>query len=358
MIFMVLILAPVSTAAASDTTPAAAPPDSLPSTVVAIVPFANHAGPQAATDSLVSLIQQRLVRAAVRVIDPAALRETLRRHRIRTAGAISREDAARIGQERQIDYLLLGSIDIYIEGSVPEAGFSVRLVRVDDMQVVWARSDAASGEDFAGLLGIGRITVMRVLLSKLVEQTFAGIDAVLQPAGSASALPAGLIYAIVPFDDSSPQAKAGDIVSGLVLSELVREGRRVVEPGMVRELFRRNNLITHGEIDLSLLTQLRDSLGVDRVITGCVDRFQPATTGAEWSRPEVALGGRCLDAGTGRILSAFEDARNGGDSESILRLGGYHSLGRLAWTAVQVMMKNLNDEKSWSDAPSRDKRPR
>ncbi len=358
MIFVVLVLTPTLTAAVSDTTPAAASQDSLSANVIAIVPFANHAGPQAAADGLVSLIQRRLALVPVRVIDPAELRETLRRHRIRTAGAISREDAARIGQERRIDYLLLGAIDIYVEGSVPEAGFSVRLVRVADMQVVWACSDAASGEDFAGLLGIGRITAMRTLLSKLVDQTFTGIDTVFQPTGSGPAPPAGLLYAIVPFDDSSPQTKAGDIVSGLVLSELVREGHRVVEPGMVRELFRRNNLISHGEIDLSLLTQLRDSLGVDRVITGCVDQFQAATPGAEWSRPEVALGGRCLDAETGRILSAFEDARNGGASESILRLGGYHSLGRLAWTAVQVMMKNLNDEKSWSDAPSRGKKPR
>ncbi|MDD4051545.1 MAG: hypothetical protein PHR28_06570, partial [candidate division Zixibacteria bacterium] len=206
--------------------------------IIAVVPFADYTD-QSAVDSILPLIEARLAREQVRLIPVAELREVLRSFRIRSAGMISREDAADILSVRPIDFFLLGSIDLYIEGAVPEAGFSLRLVRASDMRIIWARSTAGNGEDFAGMFGLGRITSMQAMIPKLIETVLPDIAAAvkLTPASLNQNKPT---VALVPFDNLTVNRFAGDVFASVVLSELVAWGATVIEPGEVNDLFLRN----------------------------------------------------------------------------------------------------------------------
>jgi hypothetical protein len=334
---LLLALAPsagTSLAATADSGAVAGP-------VVAVVPFADYTG-QSVVDSILPLLQSRLEQKNIRLIPVAGLRDVLRSFRIRSAGMIAKEEVAHILSVRPVDFFLLGSIDVYIEGAAPEAAFSLRLVRASDMRIVWAISAAGNGEDFAGIFGLGRINSMPVMLSKLMDSALEDFDDAVSSTASAD----GPTAALAPFDNLTANRFAGDIFASVVLSELVARGVTVVEPGQVYDLFRRNNRQPAGGIDDDLMHRLHDSLGVELVITGTIDRFQPGTAGGEIVDPEIALGARCLEAATGKITATFETARRGSDSERFFKSGAYRSLGRMAQEAARTMLDELLRKKT------------
>lgn len=333
-----LTLAPgASSAAIADSGAAAGP-------IVAVVPFADFTG-QSAVDSILPLIETSLAAEKIRLIPVAELRTTLRTFRIRSAGMITGEDAARILSVRPVDFFLLGSIDAYIGGAVPEAGLSLRLVRASDLHIVWAQSAAGNGEDFAGAFGLGRIDSVSIMIPKLVESALKDFGAAVSQTASPTETKETTV-ALVPFDNLTINRFAGEVFASVALSRLVAGGATVIEPGQVNDLFRRNNRLPAGGIDNDLLRQLHDSLGADIVITGTIDRFQPGTAGGEMVEPEIALGARCLDASTGKIIGAFETSRRGGDSEKLFKSGAYHCLGRMAQDAARAMLEKLMKKKT------------
>ena len=313
--------------------------------IVALVPFVDHTE-QAVADSIVPLLQRRLETENVRLVPAADLRETLRSFRIRTAGMITGREAVQIRSVRPVDFFLLGSIDLYIEGTTPEAAFSLRLVRAADMRIIWAKAVAGNGEEYAGALGLGRIERMPELIAKLTETAFRDFGQAVAAGWSDSGTADGPTTALVPFDNLSSLRAAGDLFLGAVLADLVDRGIAVIEPGEVRELFRRNNRLPAGGIDEELMRQMHDSLGAEIIITGTIDRCQPGSAGGEMIDPEIALGARCLDATDGKIAATFETARRGSDSERLFKSGAGHGLGTMAADAAHEMLNHLLKKKT------------
>lgn len=330
-----------SSAASSESTEAGAA--SAP--IVALVPFVDHTE-QAVGDSIVSLLRNRLENENVRLVPAADLRETLRSFRIRTAGMITSREVVQIQSVRPVDFFLLGSIDLYIEGTTPEAAFSLRLVRAADMRIIWAKAVAGNGEEYAGALGIGRIGRMSELIAKLTETAFRDFGQAIAGGVSEEETAAGQRTALVPFDNLSLLRAAGDLFLGAVLADLVDRGVSVIEPGEVRELFRRNNRLPAGEIDEELVRQMRDSLGAEIIITGTIDSCRPGTAGGEIIDPEIALGARCLDATNGKITATYETARRGSDSERLFKSGAGHCLGTMATDVAHEMLNHLLKKKT------------
>ncbi|NMC43168.1 MAG: hypothetical protein GYA46_04545 [candidate division Zixibacteria bacterium] len=322
-----------------------AEPGSASAPIVALVPFVDHTE-QAVADSIVPLLQSRLKNENVRLVPAADLRETLRSFRIRTAGMITGREAVQIRSVRPVDFFLLGSIDLYIEGTTPEAAFSLRLVRAADMRIIWAKAVAGNGEEYAGALGIGRISRMPDLIAKLTETAFRDFGRDLAAGMTDAESAEGPTTALVPFDNLSSLRAAGDLFLGVVLADLVDRGVTVIEPGEVRELFRRNNRLPAGGIDEELIRQMHDSLGAEIIITGTIDRCQPGSAGGEMIDPEIALGARCLDAAEGKIIATYETARRGSDSERLFKSGAGHGLGTMVADAAHEMLNHLLKKKT------------
>ncbi len=323
---------------------AAVTTDTMSLPVVAVMPPAAYAG-QPAVERLLPLLEAQLAQERITLVTAAQLRETLRLFRIRSAGMVTKEEAAQITSARKVDFLVLGSVDLYSEEPFPEAAFTLRLLRTSDMRIIWAVTVAGNGEDYSGILGLGRITSMEVLAPKLVEEALKGFAGAL--AGNRIAaddsLPEATV-ALVTFDNLTAAHYAGEIFTAVLLSELTARGVHVVEPGMVTEVFMRNNRLASGQIDDSLLRQLHDSLGVDLVITGTVDRFQ-ASSGGEGSGADIAVGARCLDAAAGKIVTTYEGSREGAGSQLLFNSGGLHSLGKLAQQMARDMIPKLISKK-------------
>jgi len=294
-----------------------------------------------------SLITDRFNRVGFRTVPTDELRETLRKHRIRSAGEITSQEAAIIRNELNADFMLLGSCDIFIEDTVPEAGLSARLYDIVSGRIAWAESEAATGNDFAGLFGIGKISKMSKLADKLVEKLAKSAEKrILKNQGESQS--ESDKFALVTFDNLSENPHAGSIMTSILLSDMVDRGMTVEEPGNVDEAFRRMEKQPRGAVDLQAMQYLYDSLGVDFVITGTVDRFKAGRGEIAGSSPSIVLNGRIIDCQTGNIVGSYELDRSGSDSETLLGMGERHSLGRLAENMAHSLIDKLESHrKDW-----------
>ncbi|MEW5922503.1 MAG: hypothetical protein AB1746_00795 [Candidatus Zixiibacteriota bacterium] len=312
---------------------------------IAIMPFADYAGETAGEDILMPLIRNRVAESGYNVVDSAMLRQTLRKNRIRTFGAINTAEASIIADELDVDFILLGSIDVFLENEIPEAGFSARLLDTKSMKIFWAVSEAASGDDFTGLLGIGQIRQINELAEKLVGGAFKNFEkSINEHIKRMETDKSSPTIALVTFDNLSGQKFAGDVITTFMLTELIDRGMGVIEPGTVNELFRSQNRALRGEIDYEMLAQLRSHLNVDYVITGNVNMFKAGMAGVEGTGPEVEFDGRCLDSESGRIIGAYEYSRRGSNSTALLHSGSSNSLGELSRKAVDDFVKKVEKD--------------
>jgi TolB-like protein len=312
------------------------------SRTVAVLPFVNNTAGDKMKTMIEPLIYSRLHEFGWDFITSEELRKTLRKYRIRSGGGLSASDTFKIKEELQVNFLLNGSYDVFIDQEIPEAAFSMRLIDVGEMKIVRAVSVASSGEDFTGLFGIGRVKSTDILLAKLVEKAFEGFEQ--SPADDRKRCDTDLTkisFAVVPFDNISANRKAGDIVNSIFLSELISVCADVKEPGVIVSVFRAENRLPRGEIDYTLLAQMRDELNIDYVITGTVENFNPGRADVDGSSPEIQLGGRLIDAKTGRIISIYGRSRRGSDSETFFKLGSCYSLGKLSQEVIKSLVRDF-----------------
>ena len=226
---------------------------------VGVVPFVNFTGSNEAADSVLPLINRQLAARNIELVPRDSLRNIMRARRIRMTGAIDARSALQLRESLGVDLLLTGSIDFYSTLENPEVGLSLRLYDCFQQRLVWTASVVASGEDYAGLFGIGRIISAPILANRIVTKIFAQfplgedgrMSASPQPAvtdRTNSIVKAGARIAIVSFDNLTGQQRAGDIASVLLLSELWRQGYEVVEPGEVAATLAELRSLPRGEI--------------------------------------------------------------------------------------------------------------
>jgi hypothetical protein len=307
---------------------------------VGVIPFANFTGSNEAADSILPVINKQLAARNINLVPSDTLRSIMRARRIRITGSIDARSALQLREALGADLLLTGSIDFYSAIGNLEVGLSLRLYDCIKQRLVWAASVVASGEDYAGLFGIGRITSAPILTNRVVNEIFAqfplGEDGMMS--GSAqrtnndradSIAKASVRIAIITFDNLTEQQRAGDIVSVLLLSELWRQGYEVVEPGDVAAALAELRSLPRGEISTEEISQLREKLLVDLVVTGTVYQFVPGRGGNSDLPPQVEMGLRLINAVDGRVLASVSSTRVGDDSEGPFGVGRFYSLGKL-----------------------------
>jgi len=281
---------------------------------VGVIPFANFTGSNEAADSVLPLINKRLAARNVELIPRDSLRNIMRARRIRMTGAIDARSAQQLRETLGVDLLLTGSIDFYSTLENPEVGLSLRIYDCVRQRLVWTISVAASGEDYAGWFGIGRITSAPVLANRVVDKIFdqfplgedgtisnLSLTVTINPTDSVRR--AFTRIAIVTFDNLTEQQRSGDIVSVLLLSELWRQGYTVVEPGEVAATLAELRSLPRGKISTEEISRLREKLQVDLIVTGTIYRFVPGTGRSSESPPQVEMGLRLINATDGKVLA-------------------------------------------------------
>jgi hypothetical protein len=330
--------------------PATVRAHSAGATTIAVLPFANFTGRTDAVTRMMPEIYRHLAASGLPVVTAEELRPVLRRHRIRTAGQIGVEDARILGEELAARALVLGSLDFYQDTGSPEAGLSVRIVDIASMTVISAASAASTGDDFAGLFGLGRIDSIERLVPRVVDELF--VD--LRVGAAVERVPAAprsgcARVALVPFDNRSEMPYAGAIVTNILLSSLFADNYVLLEPGAAYEHFVSLRVMPRGEIDLASLISLGERFDLCMVVTGDVDRYHLAAGESDAAQPELDLGARILDARSGQLLAAFDDERGGRDGERVFQMGRCRSLGQLTERSLRGLIERIDEERVGRD---------
>jgi TolB-like protein len=321
---------------------------------IGIVQFVNYSEANEAADTLMPMITRQLEARGFEIAPHDTLRNLMRHQRIRMIGMLTTADAVYLSNALGLDYLITGSIDFYQSQANPEVGLSVRIFDCRQGQVIWAASLAATGQDFAGLFGIGRITMVSPLATKVVDRLFddcpfkeAKVSGESLALATVTTNKDGLDgrVAIISLDNRSSYLHAGDIVANILLSQLRQNGYQVAEPGDVSAALAELRSIPRGELSLQDVMQLRDKLKVALIVTGTVYQFQSGAGGSE-SVPQIEIGMRLIEAADGKVVSSTSSSRKGDDSELLFGTGIHYSLGKLAADGLRSGWQKLLKERA------------
>jgi len=338
-IILTLLMLPACASGGRADTVKSTTPIPVPGLKTVVLSPANFTDDTRSYDLTVEAIYTNLRNLKIEVVDSHQLRPILRRHRIRSAGRIAPADAAIIKQETGSDLLLTGSVDFCRRGENPEFGLSLRLVSPNDMIVCSAVSHAATAGGY-GLFGTGRIGNADSLTVKVVAQAVTELYAPLLWPEAVIVDSSSPRIVVLPFENIADNRQAGFIVANSMLAELVDRGFSVLEPGAAYEQTVSLGFPV-GAIDYQQLARLHQTLQVDFVITGQVDRFTSARGGSPSSKPEFGFGARMIDAASGRILAVHSAELDGAETEVAFGLGRCYTLGGLLRRAFKDTMKRF-----------------
>jgi hypothetical protein len=139
---------------------------------VAVLPFGcfsvseGESGRVDVTGVVVRALEDR----GVTVLPGAEVSRYLARQRIRRPEFLDRAAIRALGLALDADALLMGFADVQQAGGEPRVALSLQLVDCRDASVAWADSLARTGQDFASVLGLGRIQSLEVLVGRVVTE--------------------------------------------------------------------------------------------------------------------------------------------------------------------------------------------
>ncbi len=309
--------------------------------VLAVMPLANLSESGDAQSQIMPELCAALGRRGIPAISDADMRPILRRHRIRGGGVLTRSDIDSIREATGASAILFGSVDFYAEGINPEMGMSLRVLDARSLEILFASSASVTGDDFAGLFGIGRIDSLDRLLPPLLDQVLADFD--IRELGSAlrsEGLPRGPSVAIIPFEGHRDYPFAGSVFTSIVGTELFSRGYRLIDAALLGDAYLRERHAPRGATTLALAEDLHGTLGARWILTGGVDYFEPSS-GDPLSAPELEIHARMMNASSGRLVFKYDTELRGSPAGQVFGFEERRSLGRLARKAAGRLVDDM-----------------
>jgi len=308
-------------------------------TKIAIFPFENLTEDKNALASIMPVLKVRLEAKGLEVVDENTLNRFLLKERIRSTGYISRDIARKIGEELNVQAVLVGSINSFFPGENPRVGFSARLINSSDGAVLWANHASATGEDFATVLGLGRVRTIDRLTSKVIDKLLKSFS-ITPPYKE---IESTYRIAVMPFQNKSKIKDMGMIATYMFIVELFKnKGFVTVEYGEVRRLVVDLRVRGKGELDLRNTEAISKSLGVDGIIVGTVELYREEEGNLP---PEAVISARLIDARKNRILWYNSHQLNGDDGIIILDFGKIRSAENVAYKVISRLVKEMGKAK-------------
>jgi len=328
---------------------------------IALLPVQNRAGDSSAAARLETILRSELELRA-RLIAGDAVRDALRRLRLRNADRGTPALLQRLGEELAADWLITVTLHDADRELVPRLSVSLRVYASASGELSLARFAAASGLDRRKLLGLGQIAELERLVPIAVERLLRALpESVAESGGAASggASQALATVAVVPFDGSTPvqATQHAETVTEAAYARLMEDGVPLVSPNSAHEILRRQQGGRWGGVTAEARAALHASSGADAILTGSVETYEVG--GAEQEpEPRVAVALRLLDAASGRILWTGSLERSGWDKGGLFRTGRVYSRGALTEQILRSLVRRLRDADVLTTTRPRQPRPR
>jgi TolB-like protein len=309
---------------------------------IALFPFENFSEDLYALELVMPLVKDQLEAEGFSILDEEKLDRFLLKRRIRSTGYISKKIAEELGQKLQMEAVLVGSINTLDKGKKgknPRVGLSARLISCSDGSIIWAHHVAATGDDFTGILGLGRVRSLEELAAKMTRRLLDSISMV-PPYKEREAT---YTIAVMPFRNESDIRGAGMVATYMFIVELFKNDNFVpLSYGDIRHLVVHFRVRSKGELDFDKSEAIKDSSGVDGILVGTVEHFDEEKGSVP---PEALISARLIDARTGKIVWYDGFHYRGDDGISILDWGRLRSAENVAQEVISKSVKEMSKAK-------------
>lgn len=147
--------------------------------------------------------------------------------------------------------------------------------------------------------------------------------------------------AIMPFDNISGEADAGEKVRNVFLTGLYNLGvLGVVESGEVERFLLEERLRSTAQLNTEIIQKMGKKLKVDGIILGAVQEYKYTKIGND-DVPVVSISIRIVDTGTGSIIMAVTHSRAGNDREKVFGLGRIRTLSQMTDIVIDELLNSL-----------------
>jgi len=146
---------------------------------LAVLPFDNISGHPDAEKKVSNLLLTELARRELfKIAEMGEVENSLRSLRIRTTTEIDSSNLQKLGEQLNVQAIIIGSVDEYElrkekSGTVPVVAINIRMLGVQTGDILWAISNAHDGNDWETIFGFGRIISLnelaQVTISEMVE---------------------------------------------------------------------------------------------------------------------------------------------------------------------------------------------
>ncbi len=143
---------------------------------IAVLPLDNLSGEEEAAEQMTEIFAMELMRTGrFDVAEPGLVKKAVKERRIRTTRDIDLEAAKWLGDNLDLNLILVGSVlDFEVQESqnkpVPVVTVILRLVQTNTGTTLWATYASRKGDDRETLFGWGRITSLPELAKEVASE--------------------------------------------------------------------------------------------------------------------------------------------------------------------------------------------
>jgi hypothetical protein len=303
-------------------------------------------------------LRVELEQRGARFVPTDELEAFLRERRIRYTDSLAADDAHAIGGATGANFVIAGALLDYVPGSTPRVALALRALDAASGARVLSKVVSLRGEDFEGLLGLGRIEAVEPLCDEAARALLAEFDEHGAPAARTSRratahgpdggssfiadefdpAAAGTI-AVLPLENRTGRGEAAAYFAEFLGDAWFRtSGAQVVETAELRRALVQQGIRSMQFVDLPQLCSVGRVLGVRYFALGSLDRWGHEVTVDGRRYPQVQVALRLIDVESGRMVAAASVVRRGDQYQTILELGAVRDPLELARrTAAEIV---------------------
>lgn len=319
---------------------------------IALLPLVDSGEESASRGPLTSELRSQLIRDGFDLISEDSVAATLRQLRLRNTAAPLDAEIETMAGLMGADFLLVGTIHRFrTDTLLSEACVCVRLIRTSDLVVAWNNCVTRSGGGEISLL-TARATRSGTRLARAVARKLVS-DFTLEPKKRRTEV-TGLVVgrrekitqpcstvAVIPPTDEQGYSLGSEMIGDLLGVALRRRGVNVADRGRVRAVMLEGEDLRYGQSVKDISRLLRDSLGVDLILTGSISELTLARDAGLGAQPVVALQLRWIDPSSDAVIWAETLERKGDDRKGLFDVGIVHSPALLAKQVVDDFVSDL-----------------
>ena len=352
------------------------PPRSRSDSTIAVLPPENLSGARVPLDELREAMLAALKSAGLETLSEDALGGFMARHRMRYTGGLPSVLGQALEEETGVDAVLIATVEQHLDVIPPRLAIVARLVTTGGKgTILWTDDYAHAGNQSVTVFEVGRVNDIDILLDRAVTRIGGTVARYIEweerRAWSEDPAPPRrdtkrkkkfgpdgfyrfpdvmvaesdvLRVAVLPFENQSPRADAGRIMSLHFVRELAAlPNVDVVEPGNVRQALLQTRLILGEGPSLPQTDLLRIILDADLVVSGSVTHYDDPP--GEFGQPTVSFFVQGIESERRHVGWASTSHSRGDQGVFFFDLGRIHTAYRLATLMVREVVAQALGER-------------